>query len=365
MIEGAHMLEATIRRIGRLDQTAMAAAQRHQDLLAIPLGSLGRLHEFCVRLAGITGNPRPDIRDIAVVTMAGDHGVAARGVSLFPREVTREMVANFAQGGAAINVLARHIGARLTVVDMGVVGPLHDLSPVENHSVRLVHRKIADGTADISQGPAMSRGEAIRSLEAGIQVFEEERTRGLHALGTGDMGIGNTTPSSALAAVLLKRSPTEVVNRGTGIDDEALKSKVGVVSRSLEVNRPDANDPVDVLSKVGGFEIGGLAGIILAACANRTPVVVDGFISTAAALLASRFHPEVGGYLFAGHRSAVQGHKLMLDNLGLRPMVDLEMRLGEGTGAAFGLSILVAASRLSREMLTFAEADVSTPHSGG
>jgi len=357
------MLEKTICRIGHLDEAAMEAAQRHQDLLAIPRGSLGRLHEFCVRLAGITRDPRPEIRDLAVVTMAGDHGVTAQGVSLFPQEVTREMVANFARGGAAINVLARHIGARLTVVDMGVAGPLPELSLKENRSIRLVHCRIADGTADISQGPAMSKDEAIRALEAGIKVFEEETAQGLHAIGTGDMGIGNTTPSSAIAAVLLKRDPADLVNRGTGIDDDVLKHKIKVVARALEVNRPDPDDPLDVLSKVGGFEIGGIAGMILAACANRVPVVVDGFICTAAALLASRFHREVRNYLFSGHCSAVLGHGLMLEDLSLRPMVDLGMRLGEGTGAAFGLSILAAASRIAREMLTFDEAKVSDPGS--
>lgn len=355
------MLEKTISRIGQLDQRAMEAAQRHQNLLAIPQGSLGRLHELCVRLAGITGDPRPDIKDLAVVTMAGDHGVTAQGVSLFPQEVTREMVTNFARGGAAINVLTRHFGARLTVVDMGVAGPLPDISIKEDSSIRLAHRRIADGTADISIGPAMSKGEAIRALEAGIHVFLEEKERGLHAIGTGDMGIGNTTPSSAIAAALLKRDPAELVNHGTGIDDDALKHKIEIVARSLEVNHPDTDNPLEVLSKVGGFEIGGIAGMILAACAYRTPVVVDGFISTAAALLASRFHPEVKNYLFSGHRSAVLGHELMLDNLVLKPMVDLGMRLGEGTGAAFGLSILAAASRVGREMLTFDEAEVSDP----
>jgi len=365
MTEGANMLVKTIRRIGGLDKGAMESAQRHQDLLAIPRGSLGRLHEFCVQLAGITGNSRPEIRDLAVVTMAGDHGVTAQGISLFPQEVTREMVANFAQGGAAINVLARHIGARLTVVDMGVAGALPTLVSEADPSIRLAHRRIGDGTADISKGPAMSEDQAIRSLEAGIHVFEEERSLGLHAIGTGDMGIGNTTPSSAIAAALLKRNPADLVNHGTGIDPDTLKHKVEVVARSLEVNQPDPNDPLDVLSKVGGFEIGGIAGTILAACASRIPVVIDGFISTAAALLASRLHPEVRNYLFAGHHSAVLGHKLMLDELALRPMVDLGMRLGEGTGAAFGLSILVAASRVAREMLTFEEADVTDPKSGG
>jgi nicotinate-nucleotide--dimethylbenzimidazole phosphoribosyltransferase len=363
MKKGTDMLEETISSIGSLDQAAMKAAQHRQDLLAIPRGSLGRLHEICVRLAGITGTPRYLIRDLAVITMAGDHGVAAQGVSLFPQEVTGEMVANFVKGGAAINVLARHVGARLTVVDMGVACPHNELAMPDDPMVRLVHSGIAKGTADMSQGRAMSRHQAIQSLEAGIKIFREEKERGLHAVGTGDMGIGNTTPSSAIAAVFLKRDPADLVNRGTGIDDDALKRKTEVVARSLEVNRPDPQDPLDVLSKVGGFEIGGICGTILAACASRTPIVVDGFISTAAALLASRFHPHVKDYLFAGHVSAVIGHKLMLDNLDLDPLVDLGMRLGEGTGATFGLSILTAASRIAREMLTFEEADVSTEDS--
>lgn len=357
------MIEETISRIGGLNEAAMEAAQHHQDILAVPRGSLGRLHAVCVQLAGITGNPRPEIRDLAVVTMAGDHGVTAQGVSLFPQEVTREMVANFAKGGAAINVLARHVGARLTVVDMGVAGPLPESAVPKSPLLRLAHSRIAEGTADMSLGPAMSRKQARQSLEAGIRVFEQEKALGLHAVGTGDMGIGNTTPSSAIAAALLRRDPAEVVNRGTGIDGDALKHKIEVVGRSLAVNAPDPDDPLDVLSKVGGFEIGGLAGMILAACASRTPVVVDGFISTAAALLASRFHPHVRNYLFAGHLSAVAGHRLMLDDLALSPLVDLGMRLGEGTGAAFGLSILAASSRIACEMLTFDEAAVSTPES--
>ena len=227
----ADMIEETISRIGSPDEAAKNAAQHHQDILAIPRGSLGRLHTVCVQLAGITGNPRPEIRDLAVVTMAGDHGVVAQGVSLFPQEVTREMVANFVKGGAAINVLARHIGARLTVVDMGVSGPLPEPAEPASPFLRLVRRRIADGTADISQGPAMSRDQAQRSLEAGIRVFEEEKARGLHAIGTGDMGIGNTTPSSAMAAAFLNRDPAEVVNRGTGIDGDALKRKIEVVER--------------------------------------------------------------------------------------------------------------------------------------
>jgi len=355
------MLEKTVQAIGSLDLNAMAAARDHQARLALPPESLGRLHEFAIKMAGVTGRPRPAVRDLAVITMAGDHGVAARGVSKFPQDVTREMVANFARGGAAINVLTRHVGARLTVVDIGVAGPALNIDLEEIGGVRFVSRRVGSGTGDIFAGPAMTREEAVRSLETGIQVFLEEKERGLDAVGTGDMGIANTTPSSAIAAAMLAVSPRRVVNRGTGIDDAALDHKVQVVARALEVNRPDPSDPIDVLAKVGGFELGGIAGVILAACAHRVPVVVDGFISTAAALLACGFHPEVKHYLFSGHQSAVEGHRLMLDEMGLQPMIDLGMRLGEGTGAAFGLSILAAASRIATEMHTFEEAKVSGP----
>ncbi len=355
------MLYQTIDSIGPLDAGAMAAAKAHQGSLAIPAGSLGRFHELGIRMAGITGNPRPQIRDLAIITMAGDHGVAGQGVSKFPQAVTREMVANFARGGAAINVLARHVGARLTVVDMGVAGPPMQIHMSHKNGIRYESRKIAGGTWDISMGPAMTRDQAIRALETGIEVFRDERGSGLDAVGTGDMGIANTTPSSAVAAALLQTEPDQLVNRGTGIDDEAFENKVQVVARSLEVNRPDPEDPLGVLAKVGGFEIGGIAGVILAACACRVPVVVDGFISTAAALLASRFHPAVKDYLFGGHLSAVDGHRLMLEDLGLAPLVQLGLRLGEGTGAAIGLSMLAAASRIANDVLTFEEAAVSGP----
>ncbi len=358
------MIKKMIDRILPLDRNAMTAAEQHQGLLALPPGSLGRLHEISIKMAGITGAPRPDIKHLGIITMAGDHGVADQGVSQFPQAVTREMVLNFARGGAAINVLTRHVGARLTVVDMGVAGPPMDIDGNLGNGVRYLSHKIAPGTRDISVGPAMSREEAVRAVETGIRVFMEEKERGLDAVGTGDMGIANTTPSSAIAAAMLKADPAQVVNRGTGIDDAALENKIRVVSRALEVNRPDPADPVDVLAKVGGYEIGGIAGVILAACAHRIPVVVDGFISTAGALLASGFHPHVKDYLFSGHQSAVEGHRMMLDALGLSPLLDLGMRLGEGTGAVLGLSLLAAASRISTEMLTFEEASVSNAVEG-
>jgi nicotinate-nucleotide--dimethylbenzimidazole phosphoribosyltransferase len=353
------MIESMLKDIRPLDTTAMEAAASHQSQLALPPGSLGRLHDVSVKMAGMTGTPRPDIKKTGIITMAGDHGVAAQGVSQFPQAVTREMVMNFARGGAAINVLTRHVGARLTVVNMGVSGPPLEIEADLGGNVRYIDRNIAPGTRDMSKGPAMSREEAARSIETGIDIFLQEQNRGLDAVGTGDMGIANTTPSSAIAAAMLTADPALVVNRGTGIDDDALQNKIAVVARALHINQPDPEDPMDVLAKVGGFEIGGIAGVILAACAHRVPVVVDGFISTAGALLASGFHPNVKDYLFSGHQSAVEGHRMMLDSLGLTPLLDLGMRLGEGTGAVLGLSLLTAASRISTEMLTFEEADVS------
>lgn len=355
------LLNCTLAAIEDLDHQVMTEADIHQRLLAIPEDSLGQLHKVAVRLAGICRQKQPEINKTAVITMAGDHGVTAQGISRCPQQVTKEMVANFDQGGAAINVLSRHVGARLTVVDIGVAGALPETSKSEKGLTRLLRRKLADGTADISKGPAMSRNQAIKALETGIQVLAEEAALGLDAVGTGDMGIGNTTPSSAIASVLLDRDPAEVVNRGTGIDDRTLKHKIKIVAQALELNRPDPQDPLDILCKVGGYEIGGIAGVILGACARRIPVVVDGFISTAAALLASGFDARIKDYLFAGHQSFVRGHELMLAKLGLRPLVNLDMRLGEGTGAALGLSVLQASSRISGEMHTFEQSRVSQP----
>ena len=358
------MLEQTLNRIRPRDAAAMAAAREHHKQLAIPEGSLGRLHEIGIWLAGVTGRPQPRIAKRAVITMAGDHGVAAQGVSLFPQAVTREMVANFLRRGAAINVLARHFGIRLTVVDIGVAGPLPDIRFIPDPMLDFVEARLSDGTGDIFLGPAMEHSQARAALETGIGVFKKEFARGLDAVGTGDMGIANTTPSAAVAAALLKRDPAGIVNRGTGIDDATLEHKLDVVRHSLACNRPDADDPLDVLAKVGGYEIGGIAGVILAACAQRVPVVVDGFISSAAALLASRFNPHVKSYLVAGHRSAVLGHEQMLQDLALKPLVDLGLRLGEGTGAVYGLSILASAAAVSSEVLTFEEAAVSQPQQG-
>lgn len=345
-------LQQLISQIGPLDEEAMEAARTRQDMLTKPQGSLGRLEALSIQVAGITGNPRPRIAHKVVVTMAGDHGVVAEGVSAYPQEVTPQMVYNFLAGGAAINVLARHVGARVTVVDMGVAAEM------EPHP-ELVNKKVAFGTENMAIGPAMSRSQAIESLEAGASVVENELSRGLDILGTGDMGIANTTPSAAIACALTGRPASDVVGRGTGVDDAGLARKAAVVEKALAVNRPDPADGLDVLAKVGGFEIGGLAGAMLAAAAHRRPLVVDGFISTAAAMIAVALAPQIRPYLIAAHRSQEQGHHIMLDWLALKPLLDLDLRLGEGTGAAIGFSLIEGACKILDEMATFGEAGVS------
>lgn len=345
-------LQYLISQISPLDESAMEAARARQDILTKPQGSLGRLESLSIQVAGITGQATPRIQHKVVTTMAGDHGVVVEGVSAFPAEVTPQMVYNFLAGGAAINVLARHVRARVVVVDMGIAAQL-DTHP------NLIIKKIAPGTGNIAREPAMTREQAIQAILAGADVVEAEISHGLDILGTGDMGIGNTTPSAAIAAVLMEHPAEDIVGRGTGVDDDGLKRKVNVVQRALDVNRPDPTDGLDVLAKVGGFEIGGLAGAILAAAVHRRPVVVDGFISTAAAMLAVRLAPQVRDYLIAGHCSQERGHRLMLEWLGLEPLLDLGLRLGEGTGAVLGISLVEAACKILAEMATFGEAGVS------
>lgn len=334
-----------------LDETAMAAAQARQNTLTKPPGSLGRLEALSVQLAGITGRALPQLRHKVIVVMAADHGVVAEGVSAYPQEVTAQMVGNFLAGGAAINVLARHVGAHVWVVDMGVAA---ELPP----HPRLLSRRIGCGTANMAVGPAMTREQALAALQAGMDIAAAAIAEGADILATGEMGIGNTTAAAAVACALGGFAPATVVGRGTGLDDEGLRRKIAVVERALAVNRPDPADGLDVLAKVGGFEIGGLAGLILAAAARRVPVMVDGFIATAAAMIAMRLAPACRDYLIAAHCSLEAGHRLMLDWLGLRPLLDLDLRLGEGTGAALGLSLAEAACKLLAEMATFAEAGV-------
>ncbi len=347
------MLNETISKIPALDEAAMAAAQQRQDTLTKPAGSMGRLEALSVQIAGISGQAKPTIKDKAIITMAGDHGVVADGVSAFPQEVTPQMVMNFLYGGAAINVLTRHVGSRITVVDMGVAA---DIEPHE----ALLDKKVAHGTKNMTREPAMTREQAVQAVETGIEVVQAEVAKGLDIVGTGDMGIGNTTPSAAIAAVLTGKPAADIVGRGTGVDDDGLNRKIKAVEQAIATNQPDPKDGLDVLSKVGGFEIGGLAGVMIGAAANRVPVMVDGFISTAAAMIAVAITPNVRPYLISSHRSQEQGHGIMLEWLGLDPLLVLDLRLGEGTGAALGLSLAEAACKILSEMATFDEAGVSS-----
>jgi nicotinate-nucleotide--dimethylbenzimidazole phosphoribosyltransferase len=347
------LIDEIIKQIQSLDNAAMQSARARQDRLTKPPGSLGRLEELSIQLAGMTANPLPLLERKAVIVMAADHGVALEGVSAYPVEVTAQMVLNFLHGGAAINTLARQADARVVVVDMGVASEIEDLSG------QLVRRKVGPGTANIAKGPAMTRAQAIEAIRSGIEIAEAEIARGADIFGTGDMGIGNTTPSAAIACVLMDQAPDKIAGRGTGVDDDGLKRKIGVILSALDVNKPNAEDGLDVLAKVGGFEIGGLAGVMLAAAANRKPVVVDGFISTAAAMIAASLAPEARDYMIASHVSQERGHKLMLEWLGLNPLLDLNLRLGEGTGAALAFHLIEASTRILREMATFDEAGVS------
>ena len=351
------MLKETLQKITVLDEEAMRAARARQDRLTKPRGALGVLEDISVRVAGITGNSLPRPGRKSVIVMAADHGVVAEGVSLYPPEVTAQMVLNFLGGGAAINVLSRHVGAEVRVVDVGVATPLQDPG--------LISRKVRPGTANMAAGPAMSRGEAVAALEAGIEVAGEEISRGADFLATGDMGIGNTTAASAITACVTGLDPCEVTGRGTGIDDQGLERKVETIRKALEVNRPDPADPLDVLSKVGGLEIGGIAGVMLAAAAARRPVVIDGFISAAGALIAAGLHPRAVDFMIASHLSVERGHAAILERMGLHPIIHANMRLGEGTGAVLAFFLVDAALRIISEMATFEEAGVSGPEEEG
>jgi nicotinate-nucleotide--dimethylbenzimidazole phosphoribosyltransferase len=346
------VLEKTIREIGALDEEAMQKAQERLDSLIKPPKSLGRLEELAVLLAGITADPRPKIGERAVIVMAGDHGVVEEGVSVAPQEVTLQMLPAFLKGVAGIGVLSRLAGARLVVVDVGVASSVN-IPGVLDYKVRR-------GTGNIARGPAMSREEAVRAVEAGIAVARAEIERGADLLALGDMGIGNTTPSSAILAVLSGCPAEEATGRGTLVNDEVLQRKVQVVKQAIAVNRPDPEDGLDVLAKVGGLEIAGLAGVVLGAAARRKPVLLDGFITTAAAMIAAKLAPAARFYMVATHLSAEQGHGRMLRWLGLRPVLNLEMRLGEGTGAVLGMHLVEAAARIINEMWSFQEAAVSS-----
>lgn len=346
------VLKSTVAAIGPLDAAAMAEARNRQDRLTKPLGALGRLEALSIQLAGITGRVPLGFPRRAVVVCAADHGVAAQGVSAYPQAVTAQMVLNFLGGGAAINVLARHAGARLVVADLGVATalPAHP---------ELLSRRIGPGTADFTTGPAMSRSQAETAIATGIEIVAGEVRRGLDLVATGEMGIANTTASSALVAVFTGETPETVTGRGTGVTDEVWRHKVDVIRRGLALHAPDPQEPIDVLASVGGFEIGALVGVILGAAAHRVPVVLDGFISGAAGVVAGAIQPLAPHYCIASHRSVEQGHRAALAWLGLEPLLDLNLRLGEGTGAVLAFPIIEASAKLLAEMATFDGAGVS------
>jgi nicotinate-nucleotide--dimethylbenzimidazole phosphoribosyltransferase len=347
------LIEETIAKIIPQDQTARAKAKSRLDQLTMPHWALGKLMDLALDLAGMTGSLSPAVERRAVVTMAADHGVAAESVSKYPREVTAQMVYNFVNGGAGINALARAAGARVVVVDMGVAA---DLAPLAREG-KIVSKRVAAGTGNMAAGPAMTREEAVRSVEAGIEVARE--LAGFDVLGTGDMGIGNTTAASAVVAAMTGLPAAEVTGRGTGIDEAQLKHKVQVIERALALNQPDSSDGLDVLSKVGGFEIGGIAGLILGAAAMRRPVLLDGFPASAGALIAQSLAPLSADYMIASHLSVEKGHVAIHSRLGKTPLLDLNLRLGEGTGAALAMNLVDAAVRILTEVATFDEASVS------
>ncbi|MGH7355406.1 MAG: nicotinate-nucleotide--dimethylbenzimidazole phosphoribosyltransferase [Candidatus Rokuibacteriota bacterium] len=349
-------LRKLLRDVSAPDPGVAASARAHLDTLTKPPGSLGRLEELATRLASVRGGP-PVVRQPVIFTFAADHGVVAEGVSAYPQSVTAQMVENFARGGAAVTVLARQAGARVVIADLGVVGPIGTHAAV-------VRRPVGPGTRNMARGPAMTLAEATRAIETGAALAEEAIAGGADLLGTGDMGIGNTTAASAITAALTGEAPERVTGRGTGVDDATLARKTGVVARALAVNRPVRTDGLDVLQKVGGFEIGGLAGVILAGAARRVPVVLDGFIAGAAALVAVALAPAARHALFASHRSAEPGHGVVLRHLELTPYLDLGMRLGEGTGAALFIHLARAAALVYVEMATFKSAGVDGPTEG-
>ncbi len=353
----SQLVDRTIAAIGPLDAAAVAAAEARQGVLTKPPGSLGRLESLSIQLAGILEQPIPQISGKAVIVVAGDHGVAAEGVSAYPAEVTPQMVFNFLAGGAAINALARHAGADITVIDAGVAVDL-EAQP------GLTIAKVGYGAGNIAVGPAMSREDAIRCLEIGINAANESADAGANLIAGGDMGIGNTTPSAAITAAITGAAVAMVTGRGTGVDDAGLEGKIATIRRALEVNQPDGNDGLDVLAKVGGYEIGVLAGVMLGAAARQCAVIVDGFISGAAALIAWRLCPAVAERMIAAHRSVEPGHNVGLQAMGLSPLLDMEMRLGEGTGAALAMHVVEAAAKCLAEMATFAEAGVSDRDDG-
>jgi nicotinate-nucleotide--dimethylbenzimidazole phosphoribosyltransferase len=362
-IELSNKIKSTVEKISGPDIKTMDLAQARLDSLTKPMGSLGRLEELAKQIAGITGVLKPDFSKKLIIVMVADHGVVDEGVSAYPREVTPQMVYNFLAGGAGINVLSRHVGADVVVVDVGVAAEFAaeftGVPGQKNAGSLLINKKVAFGTSNIAKGAAMTKKQAFCAIESGITVAEEMISKGYGIIGTGDMGIGNTTASSAIAASICGVDVELVTGHGTGINDEGFKNKVNIIKRALDINKPAPENGIDVLSKVGGFEIGGIAGIILGCASRKIPVVIDGFISGAGALIAEAIAPRCRDYMIASHCSVEKGHKIILERLKLKPLFNFDMRLGEGTGAAIGIGIAEAAVKILNEMATFDEAGVS------
>lgn len=348
------LLQQTIASISStLNEKVFAAARERLANQAKPAGSLGVMETVSARLAAIKGTIDVRLSNKQIVTCAGDHGVCQEGVSLFPSEVTAQMVFNFVNNGASVNVIADHAGASVNVADLGVD---YEFDP----ELPIFHKKVRPGTANFAKEPAMTREEAVASIEAGIEIVNElDAQQPVDMLGTGDMGIGNTTPSSAIIAAFSGIAVDQLTGRGTGIDDAALSNKIAVIEKALALHKPDPDDPIDVLSKVGGLEIGGLAGLVLGAAAKGIPVLCDGLISTAGALIACELAPAAKKYLFASHKSVETGHSFMHKHLGLEPLIDLQFRLGEGTGAAVCMELLDLSTRVLADIKTFEEVGIT------
>jgi nicotinate-nucleotide--dimethylbenzimidazole phosphoribosyltransferase len=345
--------------IKKIEPAALSYGQKakeREDMLTKPQGSLGRLEDLAIEIAAMKREEIPQLKRKVIFTFVGDHGVVEEGVSVFPREVTTQMVYNFINNGAAINVLARQAEADIVIVNLGAAAEMDIRHP------NFRDRKINAGTGNFTKGPAMTRGDAVKALITGIEIFEEEhRKEPIDLVGIGEMGIGNTTPATAILAVISGENIESIVGRGTGIDDDGVIRKITAIKKAIAVNQPRRDDALDILQKVGGYEIAGLAGVSLAAARHKVPVLIDGFISTAAALIAQLLNPMVCQYILASHRSGERGHKKMLDILNKKPILDLGMRLGEGTGAAIAMHIVEAAVRIINEMATFENAGVTLP----
>lgn len=349
-------LKAILADIKPTDKTYVEKARQHTASLILPHRALGLLHDMAEKVAAIQENLTPNVSKKAIYVMAGDHGVVRSGVSAYPQEVTGAMVMSFLNGQAGISVLSRHAGAEIFVADVGII-PDVDAKGLQN-AHRLTIKKIARGTNDMSQGPAMTRAQAVEAVMTGYELAAAVLEQGFNVLGTGDMGIGNTTPSAAMGVVFTGQPATQMTGPGTGLNPEGVARKAALIESSINLNKPDKSDPLDVLAKVGGFEIGAIAGSILAAGRYKRAIMVDGFISTAGALLAHALCPHITDYMFAAHQSEEGGHKYMWQHLGLKPILSLGMRLGEGTGGALVMQVLEGAVKVFNEMATFEEANV-------